>query len=81
MKKQKLNKVKKALEEEKGTGSPYDGYSIKDYKRDNKNAKVSRKKEIKKALKEEKGTGSKYDGMKYKDFKKKPGTGNHPRNR
>ena len=77
----KLKEVKKALKEEKGTGSRYDGYTIKDYKRDEKSPKKARKKEIKKALKGEKGTGSKYDGMTYKDFKKKPGTGNHPKNK
>lgn len=82
MKKKKLKEVKKALKEEEGTGSHYDGYTIKDYKRDQKSSnKKTYKKAVKKALKEEKGTGSDYDGMKYKDFKKKPGTGNHPQNK
>jgi len=37
--KKKGNKEgKKALKKEKGTGSPYDGYTYKDYKRDKKRA-------------------------------------------
>ena len=59
----KNKEVKKALKEEKGTGSHYDGYTVKDYKRDNKKA-------VKKALKEEKGTGSDYDGYTFKDYKR-----------
>ena len=48
MKKKKLKEVKKALKEEEGTGSHYDGYTIKDYKRDQKS---SNKKTLKKAVK------------------------------
>ena len=37
-KKNEKKKVKKALKKEKGTGSHYDGYTYKDYKRDKKKA-------------------------------------------
>ena len=37
-KKKEKKEVKKALKKEKGTGSPYDGYTYKDYKRDKKRA-------------------------------------------
>lgn len=85
VKRLKKKEVKKALKEAEGTGSHYDGYTIKDYKRDQKSSNEKTvKKAVKRALKDAKGTGSHYDGYTYKDYKrdkKKSGTGNHPLNK